>query len=120
MFCDLKEAFEELGRPSEIDSWYVNFAGFDGNTESTEMAYCQYLINAPGNSRLRYLERGDNFNSHMAVLDGYRRMLAVWRPIHERALGKRFTRADIVAIISERPHQDSEIGEAMRTKGPRH
>ena len=48
MFCDLKEAFEELGRPSEIDSWYVNFAGFDGNTESTEMAYCQYLINAPG------------------------------------------------------------------------
>jgi len=121
MFCDLKEAHDALENGGNIEGWYVEFSGFDGNNEVTRLSYCEYLCDDSRNNRFQRLHRGDDFNSHMPTLDNYRRMLEAWRPIAQRALGRRLlTKDEVIAITSARPHPDSEIGEAMREPGRRH
>lgn len=117
MFCELLDAYQTLDDTS-IDPGYIRFRGFDGNNEAAHLAYCRYLCEDERNTRFRRLERGDDYNSHMPLLDNYRRMLADWR---ERGGGRRqLTKDDVIAIISQAPHPDSEVGKAMRDEGPRH
>jgi uncharacterized protein YfbU (UPF0304 family) len=62
-----------------VEPWQVQFAGFDGNTEMSRMAYVHYFYSVHG-GRSTELERGDDFNSHTPLsLDRYRRQLAEWR-----------------------------------------
>jgi uncharacterized protein YfbU (UPF0304 family) len=94
MFSILKESYNLLEDKSGIDEWKINFRGFSGNDETSQMAYAQYLRER---GSFRHLERGDDFNSHFPALSGYRKMLAEWRKSeNEYAL----SREDIIRIIS--------------------
>jgi uncharacterized protein len=118
MFADLKDAQADgIIAQTDLDPLYMRFWGFDGNSESNQLGYCRYLVEDRQNTRFHRLDRGDDFNSHMPALDGYRRMLAVWR---QRRPGDRLTKEDIIAIASARPDPTSEVARAMRDPGPRH
>lgn len=120
MFRDLKYGYKEVGgeKGTGVEEWLVQFSGFDGNNESSHLGYCRYICD-PKHGRFQELDRGDDYNSHMPSLDRYRRMLDEWRPRSERGHGK-LTAEDIRAIASAAPHPQSDIGKAIRDKGPRH
>jgi len=76
MYRDLKWSFDKLSDRSSIDADDIDFPGFDGNNESEQMAYAEFVVQRGD----RFAELGDqNLNSHYPSIDGYRRMLAVWR-----------------------------------------
>jgi uncharacterized protein len=78
MFGELKGGYEALENETDIEKWSVEFSGFDGNNESTRLGYCRFLCDRR-HRRFENLNRGDDFNSHMPTMDGYRRMLEVWK-----------------------------------------
>jgi uncharacterized protein YfbU (UPF0304 family) len=82
MYLALKRSYEALQDKSGIEEWQIKFSGFDGNNETTRLAYMRYL-NEEGEAYAD-LDRGDNFNSHMPSLDGYRRQLAEWKALVNR------------------------------------
>lgn len=61
------------------------FNGFDGNYETSEMLYAQYFIlDLDRFEELRYGSEHPDWNTHMPVLDTYRRMLDVWKPLERQ------------------------------------
>lgn len=62
----------------------AKFHGFDGNNEGQLMGYVRYFIMDLG--RFEELKEGKfpSFNSHMPMLDTYRRMLKVWLSFKNR------------------------------------
>lgn len=96
MFSTIKSNYGKLKDKSGIEEWRVTFAGFDGNHETKQMAYARYYCRS-GGGRFQDLERGDNFNSHMPVLDRYRKMLAEWKRIGQK---RDLTKEDIIQIVS--------------------
>jgi uncharacterized protein YfbU (UPF0304 family) len=99
----LHDSFDGLKDKSGIRDRDITFVGFDGNNETTHMAYARYYCGLDGGqARFTELHRGDNFNSHMPVLDMYRRMLRVWRD----GLDKKheLTKDDIQHIVAARPY----------------
>lgn len=74
MFRVLKVSYEALApdEQSTIELRRISFFGFDGNCETKQFAYADYVINTLG----QYEEQADtDLNSHMPSLDIYRRML---------------------------------------------
>jgi hypothetical protein len=70
----------------DIDPDHIEFWGFDGNEESWLLGYCRHVC-TPAEECYTELSRGrDNFNSHAATLDGYRRMPEVWRRLEKIVL----------------------------------
>jgi uncharacterized protein len=96
MFDALKQSYKGLSDKSGIDESRIQFHGFDGNTEGKQMAYARYFCSLDG-GRFTDLDRGDNFNSHMPVLDWYRRMLAAWNASTDKY---HLRKSDIERIIS--------------------
>jgi len=116
MYCDLQEAHRALGGAG-IEDWYVQFPGFDANNEATRLGYCQFLCKDERNTRFHRLPKGpDEYNSHMPLLDNYRRMLDAWRPITQARHGGQLTEDDLKAILSAGPDPTSEIGKALRER----
>jgi len=76
-----------------------HFMGFDGNNETSYMAFTRFLIEKQNKfaEQLPYREKTDNFNSHMPVLDKYRSMLDKWIE-----LGRNFelSKEDILLILN--------------------
>lgn len=75
MFRVLKGSYEALApdEQSTIELRRISFFGFDGNCETKQYAYADYVINTLG----QYEEQpGTDLNSHMPSLQVYRRMLA--------------------------------------------
>lgn len=56
----------------------ARFPGFDGNEEAEHYSYCLYLLQEAG--LWKGIETWDKhtYNSHLPMLDKYRRMLAAW------------------------------------------
>lgn len=53
------------------------FAGFDGNNEAEYLGIANFLVTDMG----RFAQfKGRDLNSHFPAMDGYRRMLAIWKP----------------------------------------
>lgn len=76
MFSALQRSADTLPEPAK--SALVNkviFPGFDGNNESSQLAFATFLWRVGRYSDVRYAGDG---NSHSQVLDRYRRMLDVW------------------------------------------
>ena len=104
MFRGLKFAYKNLEDKEGINESATRFAGFDGNNESKYMAYARYFCQADG-GRYPELDRGDKFNSHIRMLDAYRRMLAQWRPCDKTRL---LSKDEIMRITEARkPTSDS-------------
>ncbi|WP_250131935.1 YfbU family protein [Stutzerimonas nitrititolerans] len=65
---------------SEVDERRYQFAGFDGNNETSQLSYTSYfIIELDRFQELLYGKEYNDFNSHMPMLEKYRRMLAVWQ-----------------------------------------
>lgn len=79
---DLYRAIENTKRstkhPDLINHHYSIFQGFDGNNETEYMGFCRFLIEKQGKfqEQQQYLIKNDNLNSHMPMIDKYKRMLA--------------------------------------------
>jgi uncharacterized protein YfbU (UPF0304 family) len=78
------------------------FMGFDGNDESRYASTARFLIEKLG----RYERfRGREHNSHMPVIDSYRRMLSVFTPMRATILaGRDLDASQIVAILKARAY----------------
>lgn len=63
----------------------LHFPGFDGNTETKEMAFAHFLLKTQGKfgEQLPYEKKTDRWNSHMPVTDLYRARLRVWHELGE-------------------------------------
>ena len=79
MYSDLLYSYDRLPDKSSVEGSDVLFPGFDGNYEGARWRYVRYLFDDDKFSSVKEAWKGHDFNSHMPVLDGYRRMLAVWR-----------------------------------------
>lgn len=79
---DLYRALEDIKRASKdirlLEHHYSIFLGFDGNNETNYMSFCRFLIEKQGKfqEQKQYLLKNDNLNSHMPMIDKYKRMLS--------------------------------------------
>lgn len=80
MFDALKQSYKSLKDKSGVEEGRTKFLGFDGNNESKQMAYARFFCTGGSIKRFSDLDKGDNFNSHMPTLSGYRNMLREWKP----------------------------------------
>ncbi len=80
------------------------FTGFDGNKEGSHGNIADFLIN--------YLDRFEEFkgrtlNSHVPLLDAYRRMLGAFRPMKSDST-RGFLRMDqLIELLREQVHPDN-------------
>jgi uncharacterized protein len=99
MFDQMMFAYDLLQDKSGIEPYSVQFHGFDGNNECAHLGYADHIINKMDRFQ-RLKDCGDSLNSHSQVLDTYRRMLEVWRPME----GRQLTKEQIVAITTAAIH----------------
>jgi uncharacterized protein YfbU (UPF0304 family) len=96
---DLYRAIEDLKRSSQNEKLhghvYSHFAGFDGNNETKYMGFARFLINKQEkfSEQKQYFRKNDNLNSHLPMIDKYKRMLeeansitSIWQMTVENAL----------------------------------
>jgi uncharacterized protein YfbU (UPF0304 family) len=121
MFRDLKQSYEALSDKGGVEPWSIEFRGFDSNHEARQLGYCRFFCDSDG-GRFTELNRGDDFNSHAPILDAYRRMLEVWRPIVRQGRGRSLTIDQIREIVRALPHPESEMGRSIEEarRGPIH
>lgn len=97
---ELYRAIDDLKRSSKnqklAEHPYSFFRGFDGNNETEYMGFCRFLIDEQGKfqEQQQYFLKNDHLNSHMPMIDKYKRMLEVagdisdvWNMTVEDALG---------------------------------
>lgn len=78
---DLYRAIEDIKKKSRNEDiekhLYSFFKGFDGNNETEYMAFSRFLIQEQDKFREqeKYLIKNDNMNSHMPMIEKYKRML---------------------------------------------
>jgi uncharacterized protein YfbU (UPF0304 family) len=80
MHRQLCVSYDNLADKSGLDENAISFRGFDGNNETTAFVYARFLIGDLG-KWTELAGAGDHLNSHAPVIDGYRRMLEVWRQL---------------------------------------
>jgi uncharacterized protein YfbU (UPF0304 family) len=93
MFSEMGWAYEELGKPEDIDTTLLKFWGFDANNNIEHLSYAQFLK-----------RKGDYrdvavFNSHRDNIRVYRDMLDVWRQIPRGLRGLRMPKEYLQAIL---------------------
>lgn len=80
---ELYRAIDDLKRSSKnrelADHHFSFFRGFDGNNETEYMGFCRFLIEEQGKfqEQQQYFLKNDHLNSHMPMIDKYKRMLEV-------------------------------------------
>lgn len=80
MFRSIHDSVKKDGNLSDDERQSLKFRGFDGNEEPSQYAYARYLMLDEERYSELARECADEFlNSHIPVLDMYRRMLAKWR-----------------------------------------
>lgn len=81
------EDFKRVNKDKEIEEhpWRY-FIGFDGNNETSHMAFARFLILKQGKflEQEPYLKLNDSCNSHMPTLDKYRNMRAKWKDFDDK------------------------------------
>jgi uncharacterized protein YfbU (UPF0304 family) len=97
MFVALRTSHAALADRSGIAEEDIAFQGFDGSTETMYMSYTRFLVDQKG--MFTNLPRGEDFNSHVPVLDAYRRMLGAWSRSTYRY---NLSRDDIIRIVASR------------------
>jgi len=87
---DMYRALEDYKRFSKDDEVIKHhrsfFMGFDGNNETEYMSFARFLIVQQGkfSEQMVYLNRNDNLNSHMPMVDTYARMLDKWHSFENK------------------------------------
>ena len=96
---------EWLDKNSELGK-DVAFTGWDGNS-SLEVQYigaAHFLVDHL--DRFHHF-KGRDFNSHMPILDAYRRMLPVFEPILHQVLNKDFSKEQIAQVMAAFRHPNA-------------
>lgn len=98
MFRKLGYAYEELPDKSGIDAREVRFSGFDGNNESAQLLFHEFL------EKQGKWKESPARNSHSHLIGMYRRMLAAFQPLKDKpALAK----TDIEQVLAVRIHPEN-------------
>ena len=98
LYWVIQRSYEDLPDKSGIDERDIVFLGFDGNHETEYMAYARYVAEKEG--RFPHLKIGsDRFNSHIPMVDRYRRQIALWKSMDEKP---EFTSEEITSILEAR------------------
>jgi uncharacterized protein len=109
MFSELQDAYENLSNPSDdtsIQTIWIHFAGFDGNTETKQLQYTRFLIERDRKFEWLSLNtRFDPLNSHIPLLDHYRAMLQEYQ---KSAKPRKLTRDDLIRITNARSNLRSK------------
>jgi hypothetical protein len=107
MWSYLESSFEGLPADAQArvegavgsNRYDVRFVGFDGNHESAYLHVASFMI---GELDRFPSFRGRELNSHMPMLEGYRRKYRAFEPIRARAMGEPLRAADLIEILRER------------------
>jgi uncharacterized protein YfbU (UPF0304 family) len=99
MFSSLQSGYQKLTDQSGIDPHALVFPGFHGNDEAGYLNYAHYLIKKTGRRDCPE-STADELNTTCPLLDSYRGMLLVWRPMKSRPLSK----DQILTILAARIH----------------
>lgn len=79
MFSMIHTSLKNCANATDDMRKSLQFRGFDGNEEPDQYSYANYLMKDEGRYPWLAAECGDSFlNSHIPVLDMYRRMYAKW------------------------------------------
>ena len=76
MYSAMQRSWKQLGSPDDLNESDLRFPGFDGNNETSYMAYAKFVVK--DEDRFTDLNIFD-FNSHMHMLDSYRSMVNAWK-----------------------------------------
>jgi uncharacterized protein YfbU (UPF0304 family) len=76
MYSAMQRSLRQIDDTDDLSKDSVRFIGFDGNNETSLMAYAMFFVEELG--RFSDLDIHD-FNSHMHTVDRYQRMLAEWK-----------------------------------------
>ena len=113
MHRDLHISYEALQDTTVVEERDIRFHGFDGNNEPRQLGYAHFLIEDEG-KWAELAGSGDGLNSHLPVLDTYRRMQAVWKDCVARRRSSEdyssdalLTADDIKRIAEARVHPDN-------------
>jgi uncharacterized protein YfbU (UPF0304 family) len=97
LFLALQRSAASLPDRVGLDEWRLKFQGFDGNNETSYMAYARYILE----KRQRFTDLGlgeDRVNSHTEMVPTYRAMFAKWKNDY----GKRYdlSREEIDTLLA--------------------
>jgi uncharacterized protein YfbU (UPF0304 family) len=96
-----KEDKERVEKEAEPFSKDVQFMGFDGNNETSHMGIARFFVEKMG----RWSQfKGRELNSHMPTLATYRRMLAVFEPMH--AVGAGLDVDQLIQVLKGQKHSE--------------
>ena len=98
MFSALRNSYEDLDDKPAVEDRHIRFRGFDGNNEPKQLSYAEFLME---DGRFTNVVNRAGLNSHMPVLDAYRRQLAVWQRSNDRY---HLTKEEIQAIAAAAPY----------------
>lgn len=76
----------------------VVFPGFDGNNESEFLTTANFLVREMG--RFTHFAERKDFNSHMPMVEAYRRMYLVFEPILMHVSNQDFDAAQIAQVLA--------------------
>ncbi|MDA0734199.1 MAG: YfbU family protein, partial [Chloroflexi bacterium] len=93
-----KDCIAKLAEPFGKD---VSFQGFGGNYESEHLHIAHFLINDL--DRFSYF-KGRDLNSHMPLMEDYRRMLMVFEPMRQTLVGGCLSTKQIVELLNAMRH----------------
>lgn len=111
MWDSLERAFEKLSKKEREKVQKAvkpferpTFHGFDGNNESTQMSIARFLI-----EKMNRFERfkGRELNSHVPLIDAYRRMLTVFAKMRRSLIGGDLDATQIIAVVNAMKHPNS-------------
>ncbi|MES2207746.1 MAG: YfbU family protein [Pseudomonadota bacterium] len=111
MWWYIESSFERLSEKDKeqvnekIKPFHVLFRGFDGNSEAEHLSIAHFLIGTLGQFPLF---KNRELNANFPTLDGYRRMLALFEPIHKELMGQDLDAAFIIVLINERTNRNQK------------
>lgn len=112
MFTRLRMSYDHLGGKTSIADEGMEFGGFHPEFESEMLSYAQFYMQKLGRHRWLRSDDGKGIESHVPMLDVYRRMLSAWKSI---GMSKVLTEAEISEIINARNGlQGGDISSADR------
>ncbi len=79
---------------------YVRFPGFDGNNEATYLEIARFLIEKMDRFTIF---KDHELNSHVHVVDRYRRMYAIFEPMRKTLIGRDLDANQVIEILNAMP-----------------
>lgn len=110
MWSFLESGFAKLSKvdkarvKSETGYDEITFIGFDGNNESEHLGIARFLIEEL--DRFASFKKRD-LNSHMPVIESYRRMYHAFEPIRRTLTGGELNAGQIIEMMKARVHPDN-------------